>query len=195
MIGVPMSEPKTPGLVIVNVPSCTSRGSSRLVRARFARSLSARVRPGERQVVRALDDGDDESPVERDRDADVDLLAIDDFVAAHRRVDDRVRLQPVDDRFQDERHVRELLAGRLLELGAILRANPRDAREVDLEERAHVRRRVPRRDHVLADQRAHLGHRLDDVARPRLGKRQRCRTWTRRAGADARRRRLARPTR
>ena len=45
MIGVPISEPKTPGLVIVNVPSCTSRGSSRLVRARFARSLSDRVSP------------------------------------------------------------------------------------------------------------------------------------------------------
>src|SRR5262245_53558474 len=45
MIGVPVSEPKTPGFVIVNVPSWTSRGSRRLVRARLARSLSARVRP------------------------------------------------------------------------------------------------------------------------------------------------------
>src|SRR5215831_154833 len=45
MIGVPVSEPKTPGLVMVKVPSCTSRGSRRLVRARVARSLSARVRP------------------------------------------------------------------------------------------------------------------------------------------------------
>ena len=34
MIGVPVSDPKTPGLVIVNVPSCTSRGSSFLARAR-----------------------------------------------------------------------------------------------------------------------------------------------------------------
>src|SRR5215467_14559021 len=45
MIGVPVSDPNTPGLVIVNVPSWTSRGSSRLVRARLARSLSARVSP------------------------------------------------------------------------------------------------------------------------------------------------------
>ena len=82
-----------------------------------------------------------------------------------------MRLEPVHDRLDDERHVCELLAGRLLEFRAMLGANPRDAREVDLEDRAHVRRRVLRHDHVLGDQRAHLRHRLDAVARPRLGKR------------------------
>ena len=44
---------------------------------------------GEREVVGVLDDGDDEPPVERDGDADVDLLAVDDLVAAHRRVERR----------------------------------------------------------------------------------------------------------
>ena len=95
MIGVPISEPNTPGFVIVNVPSCTSRGSSRFARARFARSLSVRVRPVSERLSAFLMTGNDESPVERDRDADVDRLAIDDVVAAHRRVEHRVRSQPV----------------------------------------------------------------------------------------------------
>jgi hypothetical protein len=45
MIGVPMSEPNTPGLVMVKVPSWTSAGASFLARARAARSFSVRVIP------------------------------------------------------------------------------------------------------------------------------------------------------
>ena len=45
MIGVPMSEPNTPGFVIVNVASWTSSGRSFFARARVARSFSCRVRP------------------------------------------------------------------------------------------------------------------------------------------------------
>src|SRR5438034_1450213 len=79
-----------------------------------------------------------------------------------------MRLESVDYGFDDERQIRELLAGRPLELRAVLRANARQPRKVDLEERADVRRGVARRDHMLADERAHLGHRFDDVARPWL---------------------------
>ena len=38
MMGNPNSAPKMPGLVMVNVPPCTSSGFSCLVRARVARS-------------------------------------------------------------------------------------------------------------------------------------------------------------
>jgi hypothetical protein len=45
MIGMPNCEPNWPGLVIVNVPPCTSSGLSCLARARSARSAIERLRP------------------------------------------------------------------------------------------------------------------------------------------------------
>ena len=45
MIGVPIRDPKTPGLVIVKVPFCTSSGLSFLLLARSPRSLMARATP------------------------------------------------------------------------------------------------------------------------------------------------------
>ena len=48
-----------------------------------------RVRPVSERLSALLDHRDDEAPVERDGDADVDLLAVDDLVAAHRRVEHR----------------------------------------------------------------------------------------------------------
>ncbi len=116
-----------------------------------------------------LDDRNDESPVERHGDADVVLLAVDEVGAGHRRVHDRERLEAVDDGFDDERHVGQLLAGVGLEAGPVLRAQACDAGEVELHERRHVRGSAARDDHVLGDALAHDRHGLDDVARPRLG--------------------------
>jgi hypothetical protein len=45
MIGVPNSEPNTPGFVTVKVPPWTSSTLQLLVRARSARSFTARARP------------------------------------------------------------------------------------------------------------------------------------------------------
>src|SRR3569833_2714024 len=45
MIGVPITLPNEPTLVMVNVPSFTSSGCSLLLRARLARSLTALVKP------------------------------------------------------------------------------------------------------------------------------------------------------
>ena len=45
MIGVPKRLPKTPGLVTVKVPPCTSSTLSFFARARSARSFTARARP------------------------------------------------------------------------------------------------------------------------------------------------------
>src|SRR5438132_582331 len=45
MTGIPNSAPNTPGLVIVKVPPATSSGFSCLLRARPARSATARLKP------------------------------------------------------------------------------------------------------------------------------------------------------
>ena len=58
-----------------------------LLRARALGEIVERPRePGQREVVGVLDDRNDQPPVERDGDADVVLLAVDDVVAAHRGV-------------------------------------------------------------------------------------------------------------
>src|SRR5687767_14938247 len=100
--------------------------------------------PDERELVRALDDGNDQAPVERDRDAEVVLFAVDDAAAGDRSVEYRVLLERGRDRGQDERQERELLTGLLLELRTHLRADARDAGEIDLEERRDMRVRAPR---------------------------------------------------
>ena len=45
MMGKPITVPKTPGLVMVKVPPCTSSGESFLARARSARSPMRRASP------------------------------------------------------------------------------------------------------------------------------------------------------
>ena len=51
MIGVPMSDPNTPGLVIVNVASCTSSGRE-LLRARAGREVVELSRQARRARAR-----------------------------------------------------------------------------------------------------------------------------------------------
>ena len=82
MIGVPWNVPKLPGFVIVNVPPWTSSGSSFFVRARW-RYPGSRVPAGEVQVLRVVDDGDDEALalVECHGDAEIDERASDDALA------------------------------------------------------------------------------------------------------------------
>ena len=55
MIGVPISAPKTPGFVIVNVPPLISSGVSVFVRARSARSITERERPTQVLLLGVLD--------------------------------------------------------------------------------------------------------------------------------------------
>ena len=78
MIGMPNSAPNTPGFVIVNVPPETSSGLSCL-RARAVREVGDRAaQPEQVLLVRVLDHRDDQAPVERHGDADVDVLVVDD---------------------------------------------------------------------------------------------------------------------
>ena len=134
MIGVPINDPNTPGLVIVNAVLHLAR--IELLDAGPIRQIVERSRnTRQREVVRVLDDGNDQSPLERHRDPDVVLLAVDDLRAPHRGVQYRKGLESVGDGLDDERQEGELLARRPLEFGAMCGANPRHAREVDLEER------------------------------------------------------------
>ena len=118
-------------------------------------------------LVGLLHHRDDEPPVERDGDADVDVLLVDDVVAVERRVEDGKRPERADDRLGDEREERQLGAVALV-LGLLLLAQLRHAREVHLEHRVHVSRRPPAEHHVLGDLLAHHAHRhdLDRLARP-----------------------------
>ena len=90
------------------------------------------------------------------------VLVIDDGVAVDRGVDDRDGAQRVDRCLDDEGEIGELHA-RALELGFLRLANLRDAREVHLEDRVHVRRRAPAEDHVLGDALPHRRHLLDVI--------------------------------
>src|SRR5439155_739151 len=106
-------------------------------------------------------------PVERDRDADVDVRPVNRAVAGHGGIDDRMLAQILRAGFRDEREEREVHAP----LGiALLRfaAQLRHAREVDFEEARHVRRHTPRHHHVIGRDLADLGPGLDTVAGPRL---------------------------
>jgi hypothetical protein len=81
MMGVPHWLPKMPGLVIEKVRPLTSSGWSFLVRARSPRSLMALPQAEQALLVRVLDHGHQQAPVERDRDAEVDVAAVGDVLA------------------------------------------------------------------------------------------------------------------
>ena len=61
-----------------------------------------------------------------------------------------MELQSVDDDFDDERQVGQLLPGFRLELGAGLGAKAGNTREIDLEEGSDMSGAPPGGDHVLA---------------------------------------------
>ena len=93
MIGSPTSVPNTPGLVIVKVPFCTSSGDSFLERARSARSLMAARGAEQVELVGAADHRHDEPPVERHRDAEVDVPPVERALAHDGRVEHRMLAQ------------------------------------------------------------------------------------------------------
>ena len=72
-------------------------------------------------------------------------------------MDDRHRAQRIDGRFHDEREIRQLGAGAFV-LRFLRVADLRHAPEIHFEDRMHVRRRPPARDHVLGDPPAHDRH-------------------------------------
>ncbi len=162
MIGVPISAPNTPGLVIVNVPPLISSGESVLVRALSASSITARERPTQVLLLGAVDDRHHQplGVVDGDGHAQVDVLLDQGRLALHLGVDPRPAADRVDRRAGDERDVREVDAVALLVLGLPLLAQVDDAGHVDLDHGGDVRRRVQRVAHVPRD---HLADRVELV--------------------------------
>ena len=87
-----------------------------------------------------LDDRDDEAPVERNGDADVDVLVVEDRFALDGGVDDGVLAQRFDGGAGDEGHEGQLHAVALLVLVLFLLAQLHDAGHVDAEGGVNVRR-------------------------------------------------------
>ncbi len=86
MIGVPMADPKVPGLVMVKVPFCTSSGDSFLRARALAEVVHRAGESHQGEFVGALDDRDDEAPVQRYRHPDVDVAPEEVRVAGDRGI-------------------------------------------------------------------------------------------------------------
>ena len=115
----------------------------------------------QRLLISASNHRNDQSPIERDRYADVDVFFVDDLIAPHRRVDDGPLLDTLDHRFDDKRHESELDAVARQELALQLVAKLRRLVKIDLHERSHVSRDMAALYHSLRDPAAHHRHRFD----------------------------------
>ena len=105
------------------------------------------------------DGGHDESPLEGDGDAEIEIGVIVDGVVDERRIDDGVVAQCLNGGDGDERHVGELDAVALLEGSPFAIAEARYARHVDLVNGVDMRADALALDHALGDDRAHPGKR------------------------------------
>src|SRR5712664_2926253 len=106
---------------------------------------------------------DEQAPVERHGDADVDLLVQDHIGAVERGVQRREGAQPRDRGLHEERHERQLGLVALFEFVLGLRAQGGHLGHVDFVDRVHVRGHTLRRHHVLGDALPHGAHRLHFV--------------------------------
>ena len=116
----------------------------------------AALQAEEVELVGALEDGDDESPIERDGDAGIDVLVVADVVAFERGVDDGKLLQRDDGGADEERHEGEARAVALLESVFQFVAKIDDARHIDFEHAVDVSAGAARLDHALRDDLAHI---------------------------------------
>ena len=159
MIGVARTAPNCPGLVIVKVPPWTSSGWRPAI-PRPLRDVGDRRRHAlEAQPLGLTDHRHHEAVVQGDRDAEVDVLVVDDLVLADRGVQPRVSLQRLDRRQRDERQIGEVDAAPAHRV-ALRRPPGGDPGEVRLHDRRAVSCRAPAVRHVAGDGLAHGGHRL-----------------------------------
>ena len=162
MIGVPASTPKTPTLVIVNVPPAISAGCVLPSRAVAVSSTERRRQLGHREAVGVLDVGHDQAARRGGRDAEVDVVLVDDLLRGlvPERVDLRRALHREDDRAgEDEQRADPDVA----EVGALLEPRHELHRRghVDGDPLGDVRAGEGRLAHR---RRHHLAHALDRLA-------------------------------
>jgi hypothetical protein len=112
-------------------------------------------------LVGGADDGDDEAVFESDRNADVDLVVVDDVVAVERGVEERVLAKGGDTGARDEGEVGQREAVRRLEIGFVALAHFGNLGHVDAVHGGDVRGGALRQHHVLGDLLAHGAEGLD----------------------------------
>ncbi len=157
-IGVLSSDPKTPPLVIVNVPPFRSSSVSVPSSARFANDADLLLDLRERQLVRVAQHRHDQPLAGADRDADVVVVLEDHLVALDLGVDPRKPAQRADGGLDEERRDAEADAVPLLERLLVPLAQRHDGRHVHLVEGGEHRRGALRLDEPPGDRRAALRH-------------------------------------
>src|SRR5439155_6114903 len=128
-------------------------------------------------LLGVLHDRNDETPLQRDSDADVVVAVVKDAVLVHRGVEDGELAQCGDHRLDDEGEIGELHAS-LGECVLVLPAELFDVGEINLERGSDMSRSLFRQDHVPRDLLAHHGERLDADAL--AGRKLRLLLWGRR---------------
>ena len=179
MIGVPIDGPEHARVGDRERAALHVVGAQLLGARPLAQVVDGAGHAQQRELVGVLDDRHDESPVERDRDPQVDVAPEHGALAAHGGVDAGVLPEPVGHRLRDEGQVGQVHAP----VGVLLllpRAELGDARVVDLEDRVDVRRDPAGHHHVLGRELPDARPGLDPVAGPGLDGR---RVARRRGGA------------
>ena len=129
----------------------------------LAKIGDAALQSEEVEIVGVFEDGDDESPIERDGDTGVDMLVIAEAIAFHGAVDDWKLLQGDDGGAHEEGHEGEARAVALLEAVLELIAQTDDAGQIHLEHAVDVSAGTAGFDHALGNDLAHLRH-GDEIA-------------------------------
>ena len=161
MIGMPNCAPNWPGI------GDRERAAVHFVRlellaARALGDVGDRAAQAEQVLLVGVpDDRHDQPALERHGDPEVDVLLVDDVVAVERGVDDRdagasasitaLAMKAMYVSFAPSRSYSAFFCWRIRV----------DRREVDVEDRVHMRRRAPAEHHVLGDLLAHHRERLD----------------------------------
>lgn len=117
----------------------------------LAKVGDAALQAEEVEIAGVFEDGDDESPVERDGDSHVDLAMIANVVTFDGGVDDGPLLQCHDCGANEKRHEGETRTVALLESVLVLCADVNDASEIHFVHTVNVRAGAAGLDHVLGD--------------------------------------------
>ena len=135
-----------------------------LLRARAFGQIVHRAGQAEKVFLFCVFDyRNDQTPIQRDRDADITFLVQHDIRSVHRRIYGRKCAQGFHRSAHEKRHERQLCSAGLFELILHLRAQCGDARDVYFVHGIHMRRNALREHHVFGDALPHHGHRLDFI--------------------------------
>src|ERR1700685_389693 len=134
-------------------------GLELFVAGAFAEGGDAALESEEVEVAGVFEDGNDQSPIESDGDANVDVAVVANAVAFQRRVDDGPLLQGDDGGAHEEGHEGEAHAVALLESVLVFCAQIHDAGEIYFVHAVNVGAGATGFDHALSNDFAHVRHR------------------------------------